>query len=320
MFIIRDDEKQEMAIKPMSCPGHIIVYKSGAVKSYRDLPLRYSEFGICHRKESTGSLQGIMRLLSFTQDDGHIFCTPDQIVEETQNFCQSLKEAYSVFGFNDISVKLSTRPKVRVGTDEVWDLAEKSLSEAAMASNIEFSICEGEGAFYGPKLEFVLKDAMKRDWQCGTLQVDFILPERFNATYIDKNGDKKCPVLIHRAIFGSLERFVGILIENYSGFFPFWISPVQISICSVSEVAEDYALKVFKILTESGYRCTLDVKNEKITYKIREHSSQKVPFIIILGKSELENSTVTVRKFNTCENESVNLNSISEYFHNIGYK
>ena len=300
MFIVQDEDKT-LAIKPMNCPGHIIVYKIGQ-KSYKDLPVRIAEFGICHRNESSGALHGIMRLRAFMQDDGHVICTKDQIVSETQEFCKSLKEVYSAFGFNDIAVKFSDRPEKRAGSDDVWDNAENALKEAAIASGLDFTVNHGEGAFYGPKLEFVLKDCLGRSWQCGTLQVDFVLPERFGIYYIDSNGERQCPVMIHRAIVGSIERFIGILIEHYAGKFPFYLAPVQIVVASITEKSAEYAQKVHKFINDTGYRCELDIDNNKINYKIREHSAQKIPVLIIVGEKEAADNTVSIRRLGSDEN------------------
>lgn len=309
MFIVNDGDDKTMAIKPMNCPGHLTIYKNGPVKSYRDLPIRMAEFGLCHRNEPSGSLHGLMRVRAFTQDDAHVFCRKDQIVSETQNICSALKEIYSAFGFNDIHVKFSDRPEKRAGSDEVWDIAEKSLMEAADASGLKYTINKGEGAFYGPKLEFVLKDCLGRDWQCGTLQVDFVLPERFDISYIDNEGNKQRPVMLHRALVGSLERFIGILIENYAGKFPFWLAPVQIAIASITDESSKYASELFEILENKGFRAVLDIDNQKINYKIREHSLKKIPYIIVVGKKEAENKTVSLRKLG--HNDTVNM-SIDE--------
>jgi threonyl-tRNA synthetase len=313
MFIVNDDNKV-MAIKPMNCPGHIIIYKTGSVKSYRDLPVRMAEFGICHRNESSGSLHGLMRLRAFMQDDGHVFCTRDQIISETEDTYSALRELYSLFGFSDITVKFSDRPEKRAGSDEAWDIAEQSLLKAADASGLEYTINNGEGAFYGPKLEFVLKDCLGRDWQCGTLQCDFVLPERFGIYYIDSSGEKQTPVMLHRALVGSLERFIGILIEHYAGKFPFWLAPVQIAVASVTEESVVYSKKIVNLLTEADYRCILDIENEKIGYKIRAHSTQKIPIIIIIGQKEEENNTISIRRFGTNTTEEVIFSNILTYF------
>ncbi len=309
MFIVEDNETT-MAIKPMNCPGHIICYKTGAVKSYRDLPLRYGEFGLCHRNESSGSLHGIMRLRAFTQDDGHIFCTPEQIVSETINFCKMLKEIYAKFGFTDVSVKFSDRPEKRVGNDDIWDLAENSLRDAATQAGLEYELNKGEGAFYGPKLEFVLKDCLGRDWQCGTLQVDFNLPERFDIYYTTAEGEKKHPVMLHRAVLGSMERFIGILIENYNGKFPFWLAPVQIGIVTVSDKFSNYAKDIEKKLRD--FRVVSDVGSDTLTYKIRKYSHQKIPCILIIGQSEVENNTVSVRMLGTNNNETMSIEELTK--------
>ncbi len=319
MFVVEDEDTQ-MAVKPMNCPGHIICYKTGAVKSYRDLPIRMGEFGLCHRNESSGSLHGVMRLRAFMQDDGHIFCSSDQIVSETMDVCSILKEIYAAFGFHEIKVKFSDRPEKRVGSDEVWDLAEKSLMDAANAAGLSYTINKGEGAFYGPKLEFVLKDCLGRDWQCGTLQVDFNLPERFNIHYIDPDGNKQTPVMLHRAIVGSLERFIGILIENYAGKFPFWLAPVQIAIATVTDESIDYAKEVQSILANEGFRTELDTENEKINYKIRQHSLAKIPAIIILGKNEIEKRAISIRQLNSNDTLTIDLNSMLEFFKNLEQK
>jgi threonyl-tRNA synthetase len=321
MFIVNggddDDNDKTMAIKPMNCPGHILIYKTGPVKSYRDLPVRMAEFGVCHRNESSGSLHGLMRLRAFMQDDGHVFCLRDQIISETENTYSALKELYALFGFTDISVKFSDRPDKRAGSDEIWDIAEKSLLTAAYASGLEFSINKGEGAFYGPKLEFVLKDCLGRDWQCGTLQCDFVLPERFGIYYIDKSGEKQTPVMLHRALVGSLERFIGILIEHYAGKFPFWLSPVQIVVASVTEESSAYSKKIANLLIEFDYRCILDIENEKIGYKIRAHSTQKIPIIIIIGKKEEENNTISIRRLGANLTEEIAFPNILTYFANL---
>lgn len=312
MFVVNDDETT-MAIKPMNCPGHIICYQTGAVKSYRDLPVRMAEFGLCHRNESSGSLHGIMRLRAFMQDDAHIFCAPEQIVSETLDICSILKEIYAKFGFTDIKVKFSDRPAKRVGSDAVWDLAEKSLMDAANAAGLTYTLNKGEGAFYGPKLEFVLRDCIGRDWQCGTLQVDFNLPERFDIHYIDKDGERKTPVMIHRAIVGSIERFVGILIEHYAGRFPFWLAPTQVAVASITDESAEYATKVLHILRDAGFRTQLDIENEKITYKIREHSSKKVPIILVVGKKEMEGNSLNVRLLGEQNTSAVALDKIIDY-------
>lgn len=316
MFIV-EDEDTTMAIKPMNCPGHIICYQTGAVKSYRDMPIRMAEFGLCHRNESSGSLHGIMRLRAFMQDDAHVFCTPEQIVSETIDICAILKEIYGKFGFHDIKVKFSDRPEKRIGSDEVWDLAEKSLTDAAHAAGLEYTLNRGEGAFYGPKLEFVLKDCLGRDWQCGTLQVDFNLPQRFGIHYIDKDGNRQTPVMIHRAIVGSIERFIGILIEHYAGKFPFWLAPTQIAVASVTEGSAPYANKVAQMLTDANYRVLLDTENEKITYKIREHSVKKIPAIVIIGNKESNEETISIRCLGYETTKTIALSEMLPYFEQL---
>jgi len=294
MFTVKDDE-HIYAMKPMNCPLHIQIFKQH-LKSYRDLPLRMAEFGCCHRNESSGSMHGIMRVRGFVQDDAHIFCTPEQVTEETLKFTNLLKEVYKDFGFEEIRVKFSTRPPVRAGTDEVWNQAEEALRVATKSMGLEYEINEGEGAFYGPKLEFVLKDAIGRDWQCGTLQVDYILPERLDATYIGPDGHKHRPVMVHRAILGSLERFIGILIENFEGKFPLWLSPIQVMITTITSDNNNYAVKVKEELLKAGIRAEVDLSADKITYKIREHSLKKIPIILTVGKKEEETGTVSVRR------------------------
>ncbi len=295
MYSVQADEDKVLAIKPMNCPCHVQIFKQG-LKSYRDLPLRMAEFGACHRNEPSGSLHGIMRVRSFVQDDAHIFCTPDQIISETKSFCDLLKGMYKDLGFDDFKVKFSDRPEVRAGTDELWDKAEAALKEATLAAGIEYSLNPGEGAFYGPKLEFVLKDCIGREWQCGTLQVDYCLPERLDATYVGEDGQKHHPVMLHRAVLGSLERFVGVLIEHYAGKFPLWLAPVQVVVASITTEANDYAQDLLNQLREKGIRAELDTRNEKISYKIREHSLQKIPYVYVVGKREAEEKTVAIRK------------------------
>ncbi len=295
MFICETDEDRKMAIKPMNCPAHVQIFNQD-LKSYRQLPLRMAEFGCCHRNEPSGSLHGIMRVRSFTQDDAHIFCEEHQINEETVAFCELLKEVYKDFGFEDVIVKFSTRPEKRAGDDATWDKAEKALEDAVKAAGLIYEINEGEGAFYGPKLEFTLVDAIGRHWQCGTLQVDFILPERLDASYIGQDGAKHRPVMLHRAILGSMERFIGILIENYAGKFPLWLAPVQIVVATITNDSDDFAKQVFERLKQEGFRVSIDSDAQKINYKIREHSLQKVPYILAIGKQEAANNSVSVRK------------------------
>jgi threonyl-tRNA synthetase len=315
MFVV-EDEDATMAIKPMNCPGHIVCYQTGAVKSYRDLPIRIAEFGLCHRNEPSGSHHGIMRLRAFVQDDGHIFCSPEQIVAETLDVCSMIKEIYERFGFSDVSVKFSNRPAKRVGSDEIWDLAEKSLMAAADEAGLTYTINEGEGAFYGPKLEFVLKDCLGRDWQCGTLQADFNLPERFKMHYIDSDGNKKTPVMLHRALVGSIERFIGILIEQYAGKFPFWLSPVQIAVTSITDESFPYANEVSQMLQSAKFRVILDSENEKIGHKVRTYSLQKIPAIVIVGKKEMEQRTVSIRLLGSEKTETINVAQVIDYFNN----
>ncbi len=295
MFTAETNEDRTLALKPMNCPGHVQIYRQG-VKSYRDLPLRMAEFGSCHRNEPSGALHGIMRVRAFTQDDAHIFCTEDQINSESVAFCHLLQEIYADFGFTDIRVKFSDRPEVRAGDDETWDRAEKALADATEAAELETTLNPGEGAFYGPKLEFVLRDAIGRDWQCGTLQVDFVLPERLDAEYVAEDGNRHRPVMLHRAILGSLERWIGILIEQYSGRMPVWLSPVQVVVASITDSSNDYAKQVYEAAQAAGLRVELDARNEKIGYKIREHSTAKVPFILAVGGREAEARTVAIRQ------------------------
>ena len=301
MFISECDENQIMAIKPMNCPCHIQIFKQG-LKSYRDLPIRMAEFGNCHRNESSGSLHGIMRVRGFVQDDAHIFCTEDQIEEETVKFCKLLKDIYKDFGFTDIEVKFSDRPEIKAGADETWDKSEEMLKRAITAAGLEYKMNPGEGAFYGPKIEFQLKDALGRRWQCGTLQLDFILPERLDASYIGSDGQKYRPVMLHRAVLGALERFIGILIENYAGKFPLWLAPVQVMVMSITNDVDDYAIEVDNMLKQSGYRSRLDTDNEKINYKIRKYSLEKIPVMVIVGKKEKDNKEVSIRYNNQEKN------------------
>ena len=295
MFTAETTEDRTLALKPMNCPGHVQIYRQG-IKSYRDLPLRMAEFGSCHRNEPSGALHGIMRVRAFTQDDAHIFCTEDQINSESVAFCNLLQDIYADFGFTDVRVKFSDRPEVRAGDDATWDKAEKALTEATLAACLETELNPGEGAFYGPKLEFVLRDAIGRDWQCGTLQVDFVLPERLDAEYVAEDGSRKRPVMLHRAILGSLERWIGILIEQYSGRMPVWLSPVQAVIAPITEAANDYAEEVYTQLQQAGIRVEIDNRNEKIGYKIREHSTAKTPYILAVGSREAEAGTVAIRR------------------------
>jgi threonyl-tRNA synthetase len=289
-----ESEKRDYALKPMNCPGHLLIFKQG-IKSYRDLPLRYGEFGQCHRNEPTGGLHGIMRVRAFTQDDGHIFCTEDQILDECTAFTALLQKVYKDFGFTDIVYKVATRPEARIGSEAAWDKAEFALMEALRRSGCEFSISPGEGAFYGPKIEYTLKDAIGREWQCGTMQVDPNMPERLGAEYVGEDSQRRTPLMLHRAIVGSLERFIGILIEQHAGALPVWLAPQQVSVLTISEGQADFAADVTKTLQKQGLRAQADLRNEKITYKIREHSMQKVPYILVVGDKEKASGAVAVR-------------------------
>lgn len=294
MFISESEDKI-LAIKPMNCPCHVQIFRQG-IRSYRDLPLRMAEFGSCHRNEPSGALHGLMRVRAFTQDDAHIFCTEDQITDETKAFCDLLLSIYKDFGFTDVMVKFSDRPETRAGADEVWDQAEAALKEATEATGLDWELNPGEGAFYGPKLEFVLRDAIGRDWQCGTLQVDFVLPERLDAAYIGEDGEKHRPVMLHRAVLGSFERFIGILIENYAGKFPLWLAPAQVVVATITSDADAYAKEVLNALKGAGLKAEADLRNEKINYKIREHSHAKIPVILVVGKKEADDGTVAMRR------------------------
>ena len=289
-----ESENRSYALKPMNCPGHVQIYKSN-MHSYRELPLRYGEFGQCHRNEPSGSLHGMMRVRGFTQDDGHIFCTEDQILDECVNATALLQKVYRDFGFNEIIYKVATRPEKRVGSDEAWDKAEAALIESLRRSGCEFEIAPGEGAFYGPKIEYTLKDAIGRMWQCGTIQVDFSMPVRLEAEYVAEDNTRKVPVMLHRAILGSLERFIGMLIENHAGALPLWLAPVQVVVLNISDAQADYAREVTQALKKQGFRVNTDLRNEKITYKIREHSVQKLPYIVVVGDKERDANTVAVR-------------------------
>ena len=306
MFITEIDEehaneKRTNALKPMNCPNHVQIYNQG-IKSYRDLPFRLSEFGKCHRYEASGTMHGLMRVRGFTQDDAHIFCTEDQIESETKNFIDLLSTMYSDLGFSDFKIKLSTRPEKRIGSDASWDKAEKALQDAIEKLKLPYTIDEGDGAFYGPKLDFVLTDAIGRKWQCGTLQVDFNLPGRFDSTYIGADGSKHTPVLLHRAALGSFERFIGILLENYEGKLPLWLSPTQTVIAAITDEANDYAEELNKTLLSHKLRTEVDIRNEQISYKVREHSLNKVPYIVAVGKKEVADKTVSVRKLGSDKN------------------
>ena len=306
MYTSTTPDEKVFAIKPMNCPGCVQVFNQG-LKSYRDLPLKMSEFGKVHRYEPSGSLHGLLRVRAFTQDDAHIFCTEDQITEECLSVTNLILEIYKDLGFENIILKYSDRPEVRVGEDHVWDKSEKALLKAIKETNLEYSINKGEGAFYGPKIEFVLRDAIGRDWQCGTLQVDLNLPGRLGASYVDKDGSKKVPVMLHRALFGSLERFIGILIENYSGKLPFWLSPLQTMVIPISDDFDNYAKKVNNELRQIGITSEVDLKNHNLNYKIREHSLKKIPLLLICGKKEVDSNTVTIRKLDSKKQESMDL-------------
>ena len=304
MFISETPDEKIFAIKPMNCPGCVQVFNQG-LKSYRDLPLKLSEFGKVHRYEPSGALHGLLRVRAFTQDDAHIFCTEDQITQESLAFTNLILEIYKDLGFENVILKYSDRPEKRVGDDNVWDKSEAALLSAIKKSKLEYTINKGEGAFYGPKIEFVLRDAIGRDWQCGTLQVDLNLPNRLGATFVDKDGTKKVPVMLHRALFGSLERFIGILIENYAGKLPFWLSPAQSVVCTIAEENNEYVKKLFEDLFKEGIKCEVDLRNEKINYKIREHSLAKVPMIIVCGKEEVAANTATVRRLGSEKQEKM---------------
>ena len=304
MFTTESKEERVYALKPMNCPGCVQVYKQG-LKSYRDLPLRVAEFGKVHRDEPSGALHGLMRVRAFTQDDAHIFCTEDQITEESKKVCDLVLSIYKDFGFEDVSIKFSDRPEQRVGSDEIWDKSEKALKIAMETTGLEYTLNPGEGAFYGPKLEFILRDAIGREWQCGTLQVDLNLPGRLGASYVDKDGDKKVPVMLHRALFGSLERFIGILIENYAGKLPFWITPLQSVVIPISNDFDEYARKVYLELKKVGISAEVDLKNHNLNYKIREHSLKKIPLLLICGKKEVDSNAVTIRRLDSNKQENM---------------
>ena len=317
MFITEIDEehaneKRVNALKPMNCPCHVQVYNQG-IKSYRDLPIKFAEFGSCHRYEPSGTMHGLMRVRGFTQDDGHIFCTEEQIETQTGEFIELLSGIYSDLGFENFDIKLSTRPEIRVGSDETWDKAELSLESAIKSLGYPYKIDDGDGAFYGPKLDFVLTDALGREWQCGTFQLDFNLPDRLDAEYIGEDGEKHNPVMIHRAVLGSFERFIGILIENYAGKLPFWLAPQQVAVASIVSEVNDYALEVCKLLKQKGIRADIDLRNEKIGYKVREHSSKKVPFIFAIGKKEKTDKSVSIRQIGSTDTKSMSLDQGIEY-------
>ena len=306
MFTAQSEDDRTLALKPMNCPCHVQIFRQG-IKSYRDLPLRMAEFGSCHRNEPSGALHGIMRVRAFTQDDAHIFCTEEQITSESVRFCELLQTIYADFGFTDVRVKFSDRPNVRAGEDDVWDRAETALTDACDAAKLETTLNPGEGAFYGPKLEFVLRDAIGRDWQCGTLQVDFVLPDRLNAEYVAEDGSRRRPVMLHRAVLGSMERWIGILIEQYAGRMPPWLSPVQIVVASITDSANEYAEQVVLTAEAMGLRVERDFRNEKISYKVREHSVMKVPFILAVGGREAEASTVALRRLGSNDQQVLDM-------------
>ena len=313
MFTTEAREDRVYALKPMNCPGCVQVYKQG-LKSYRDLPLRVAEFGKVHRYEPSGALHGLMRVRAFTQDDAHIFCTEDQITDESKIVCDLILSIYKDFGFEDVSIKFSDRPENRVGSDEIWDKSEKALRTAMEATGLDYSVNPGEGAFYGPKLEFVLRDAIGREWQCGTLQVDLNMPERLGGTFIAEDGKKYNPVMLHRALFGSLERFTGILLEHYAGNLPLWLSPVQAVVAPITSEIDSYAVEIRETLKSSGFRVEMDLRNEKISYKIRENSLQKIPFLLIVGKKEMEEKSVTLRTFGSKDQEKIKLDNLTDFF------
>ena len=306
MFTAQSEDERTLALKPMNCPCHVQIFRQG-IKSYRDLPLRMAEFGSCHRNEPSGALHGIMRVRAFTQDDAHIFCTEDQITAESVKFCSLLQSIYADFGFSDVRVKFSDRPDVRAGDDATWDRAEAALTDATKAAKLDTILNPGEGAFYGPKLEFVLRDAIGRDWQCGTLQVDFVLPDRLDAEYVGEDGNRHRPVMLHRAILGSMERWIGILIEQYAGRMPAWLAPVQIVVASITDQANDYAREVADAAAALGLRVETDLRNEKISYKVREHSVMKVPFILAVGGREAEAGTIALRRLGSNEQQVIDM-------------
>ena len=306
MFLTKTEDDRDFALKPMNCPGHMLIYGQG-IKSYRDLPVKMAEFGKVHRYEPSGALHGLMRVRSFTQDDAHIYCTPEQLTEECLKVNDLVLSIYRDFGFEDVRIKLSTRPENRIGSEESWDRAEAALRTALDTAGHAYTLFEGEGAFYGPKLEYVLRDAIGRDWQCGTLQVDFNLPERFGTTYVASSGERLPPVMLHRALFGSLERFTGILIEQYAGRMPAWLAPVQVVVASITDSANDYAEQVTEALRSAGMRADIDLRNEKISYKVREHSVMKVPYILAVGGREEEAGTVALRRLGSNEQQVIPL-------------
>ena len=313
MYTTEAKEDKVYALKPMNCPGCVQVYKWG-MKSYRDLPLRISEFGKVHRYEPSGALHGLMRVRAFTQDDAHIFCTDEQVTEESKIVCDLILSIYKDFGFEEVSIKFSDRPENRVGSDEIWDKSELALKKAVEATGLEYTYNPGEGAFYGPKLEFVLRDAIGRDWQCGTLQVDLNMPERLGGTFIGEDGQKHHPVMLHRALFGSLERFTGILLEHYAGNLPLWLAPVQAVVAPITSEIDSYANEIYNQLKSSDIRVDLDTRNEKINYKIRDNSLQKIPYMLIVGKQEQENRSISIRKFGSKEQEIIKFENLTDFF------
>ena len=313
MFTTEAKEDRVYALKPMNCPGCVQVYKWG-MKSYRDLPLRVSEFGKVHRYEPSGALHGLMRVRAFTQDDAHIFCTEEQVTEESKIVCDLILSIYKDFGFEKISIKFSDRPEKRVGSDEIWDKSELALKKAVEATGLDYTYNPGEGAFYGPKLEFILRDAIGRDWQCGTLQVDLNMPERLGGTFIGEDGQKHHPVMLHRALFGSLERFTGILLEHYAGKLPLWLAPVQAVVAPITSEIDPYAKEIFDELKLNGVRVNLDTRNEKINYKIRDNSLQKIPYMLIVGKQEQENKSISIRQFGSKDQEIIKFDNLTDFF------
>jgi threonyl-tRNA synthetase len=306
MFVCETVEGEELSLKPMNCPGHVQIFKVG-LRSYKELPLRMAEFGACHRYEPSGALHGLMRVRGFTQDDAHIFCREDQIVSETETFVRLTQMIHTDLGMETAYVALATRPEIRAGSDEFWDKAEGMLAEAARLAGVDVVIKEGDGAFYAPKLDFVVKDAIGREWTCGTLQLDYVLPERLDAEYVAEDGSRQRPVMLHRAILGSFERFIGIMIENFAGAFPLWLAPVQVVVATITSDADQYARVVVKALTAAGIRAELDLRNEKINYKIREHSLVKTPVIAVVGRSEAQERQVALRRFGSQAQEILGL-------------
>jgi threonyl-tRNA synthetase len=316
MFTSITPDDKVFAIKPMNCPGCVQVFNQG-LKSYRDLPLKLSEFGKVHRYESSGALHGLLRVRAFTQDDAHIFCTEDQITDECLSVTNLILEIYKDLGFTNVLLQFSDRPQKRVGDDRIWDKAESALLKAIKQSKLKYEINKGEGAFYGPKIDFVLRDSIERDWQCGTLQVDLNLPSRLDASYVASDGSKKVPVMLHRALFGSLERFIGILIEHYAGKFPFWLSPLQAVVLPISEDFDEYAKKIYEEFTKVGINCAMDLKNHKLNYKIREHSLAKIPLLLICGKKEVDTNSITIRRLGSVKQETMDLKESIKKFSSL---